>query len=162
MENEDYGKLMHIIPMVLRAYEEERDIFPDGEIPWIPLIDAETDISRLLNADEVVLPYPEVTVFIDYPLSSPVSFELCSEEGFTRVSLVRTISELYQRIYREEEDSAQTKTIPLQDRSKVLNRNVTDGKYGIGYHDLDDLDLSFIEVVKTEKGDIHLHLGIES
>ncbi|WP_300027237.1 hypothetical protein [uncultured Maribacter sp.] len=82
--------------------------------------------------------------------------------GFTRKELAQKISIEYNRIYEEEEDSANTKTTPLEKRQGLINRNKTDGKYGIWGHDIDDLDLSAIILSKMPNGELKLELIVES
>jgi hypothetical protein len=69
---------------------------------------------------------------------------------------------LYHEIYKEEERTANTKTIPLNKREGLVNRNKTDGKYGVWGHDISDLDLSSIEVHKNSNGHFTLVLNVES
>jgi hypothetical protein len=84
------------------------------------------------------------------------------EKSLKELSLVDHITGSYNRIYLEEEESAKTKTIPVDKREGIINRNQTDGKYGIWGHDLGDLDLSSIIVHKLRNGIIKLELYIES
>jgi hypothetical protein len=96
-------------------------------------------------------------------LNKPANFILKStSKGFTIKQLVLEISKKYNEIYNEEEKSARTKTIPVDKRKGLINRNETDGKYGVWGHDIGDLDLSSIEVYKTKDGKFQIVLGIES
>ena len=90
---------------------------------------------------------------IDYPLNKPTEIEIRSKEkeGFSRIELIRLISQAYHRIYDEEEASAKVKTVPLKKREDLINRNETDGKYGIWGHNIGDLDLSAI-IVQSKNG----------
>lgn len=76
--------------------------------------------------------------------------------------MILAISKKYHEIYNEEEKSSKIKTIPLDERTGIINRNETQGKYGIWGHDLSDLDLSSIEVYETDEGKINILLIIES
>ena len=76
--------------------------------------------------------------------------------------MILAISKKYNEVYAEEEKTANTKTIPIDKRTGLINRNETDGKYGIWGHDLSDLDLSGIEVYKTKDEKINIILLIES
>ena len=71
------------------------------------------------------------------------------------------IGKFYEEIYDEEEASAITKTLPMSER-KIMNRNQTDGIYGIWGHDLDDIAISGVEARRTKDGEIVLILGIKS
>lgn len=140
------------------------EVFEDGLIPWISIKNASTDIPNLIGKDEVVIANNNATVLIDYPLNNPVEIVLTSDndKGFTRKELALKISAEYRRIYTKEETSALTKTTPMEERQGLINRNQTDGIYGIWGHDIDDLDLSTILITKDESGEINLELFIES
>ncbi len=157
------GELLTTLEFGIKANKEEIKDFEDGIIPWISIEKPEDQIERLIDADKVVITYSEITLVIYYPLNKPAKFILkSSESGFTKKQLVKEISKKYHEIYESEESSAKTKTIPVEKREGLINRNETDGKYGIWGHDIGDLDLSSIEVYKTESGEIQILLGIES
>jgi len=147
----------------VKAEPEDAKDFEDGIIPWINIDNPENQINRLIDADKVVITYSEVTLVIDYPLNKPAEFILKnSGKGFTKKQLVLEISKKYHEIYEAEESSAKTKTIPAEKREGLINRNETNGKYGICCHDIGDLDLSSAQVYKTEDGKIQIVLEIES
>jgi hypothetical protein len=157
------GELITTVEFGIKANKEEIKDFEDGIIPWISIEEPEDQIDRLIDADKVVITYSEITLVIDYPLNKPAKFILKSlGKGFTKKQLVLEISKKYHEIYESEESSAKTKTIPIEKREGVINRNETDGKYGIWGHDIGDLDLSSVELYKTESGEIQILLGIES
>jgi len=132
-------------------------------LPYISLENPDSEIDRLVEPDELVVPYKVVTLVIDYPLDNAATFEVRSTgDGFTRRQLAKAISEKYHLIYKEEEASAIKKVINQDKREGVINRNDTDGKYGIWGHDLSDLDLSTIEVYRGKDDKIYLSLQIES
>lgn len=156
-------ELIATIEFGIKASKEELKDFEDGIIPWINIEKPEVEINRLIDADKVVVKYSEITLIIDYPLNKPAEFLLKSPgKSFTKKQLVLEISKRYHQIYEEEESSAKVKTIPIEKREGLINRNETDGKYGIWGHDISDLDLSSVEVYKTENGEIQIRLGIES
>ncbi|NII28538.1 hypothetical protein HB364_25870 [Pseudoflavitalea sp. X16] len=157
------GALVTTIELRLKPTKEDLEVFKDGIIPWISLEKTDEEISKLIDADKIVLPYTKATLIVDYPLNKPASFELLtSGNGFTKKQLIEEISKRYHLIYKEEEVTASTKTIPLEKREGLINRNETNGKYGVWGHDLSDLDLSGIEVYKNAEGKIYLVLLIES
>lgn len=159
----DFGELLTTIEIAVKANEEEKKNFEDGIVPWISIEHPEKDINRLIDAEKLVTEVGEVSLYIDYPLNNPVSFIVKSpQNGFTKKELVLEISKKYHEIYTEEEKTAKTKTVPMDQRKDVINRNETDGIYGLWGHDIQDLDLSSIEVYKTTDGKIALVLGIES
>ena len=144
--------------------KDDLEIFEDGIIPWISIKNPESEINNLIGKDEIVIDKSNVTLIIDYPLNNPVEIKIKSDNsnGFTRKELAQKISAEYNRIYKEEEESAITKTTPIDERQGLINRNQTDGKYGIWGHDIDDLDLSAIILRKAENGVVKLELIVES
>lgn len=153
-----------ILFQVRTSSKEDLEIFEDGIIPWISIKDPEKYLGELVDKDEIVLKSNRAILLIDYPLNNPIQIEIKSKEkqGFNRVELIRLISQEYHRIYNEEEASAKVKTIPLEEREGLINRNQTNGKYGIWGHDIEDLDLSAIIVHITNNSTPLLELYIES
>ncbi|MFZ4862375.1 hypothetical protein ACL9RF_09325 [Sphingobacterium sp. Mn56C] len=156
------GDLLSEIKINLKANAEQQKDFVDGNIPWISIAHPQKEIAQLKDPDEVVISDKKVTLVVDYPLNTPAILELSSETGFTRKSLIEEISKHYHEIYRIEEETATTKTVPIDQRTGLTNRNHTDGKYGIYGHDLVDLELSAIEVYKNKEGKTILLLVVES
>jgi len=155
--------LISTIEFELKAEEDELQNFTDGIIPWISIENPESEIKNLIDADKIVIEKSEIILNIDYPLNKPAKFTLKSDgNGFTKKQLITEISIKYKEIYDEEEKTSSVKTIPIDKRKGIINRNETDGKYGIWGHDIGDLDLSSIEVYKTKEGKIEIILGIES
>ncbi|MBA4318634.1 MAG: hypothetical protein C0412_09550 [Flavobacterium sp.] len=160
---DNLGTLISTIEFGIKATGDELKDFEDGVIPWISIENPENEIDKLIDSDKIVIPYSEITLIIDYPLNNPASFVLKnSSSGFTKKQLILEISKKYYEIYKVEENTAKTKTIPVDKREGLINRNETDGKYGVWGHDIGDLDLSSIEVYKSENGKIQIILGVES
>ncbi|MBA0883292.1 hypothetical protein [Flavobacterium undicola] len=136
--------------------------FEDGFIPWADLEKPDSDLANLDKKDEIVVSNKLVKIVIDYPLTNQYEFTLESENGFTRGQLLTEISKHYYLLYEEEEKTATIKTIPIEKRTTMYNRNETNGKYGIWGHDIADMDISGISVYKTKNGEIILILNIES
>jgi len=161
--NDSLGTLISSIEFGIKATGEDLKDFEDGVIPWISIEKPESEIDKLIDGDEIVIPYSEINLIIDYPLNKPASFVLKnSTNGFTKKELILEISKKYHEIYNEEENTSKIKTVPLNQRKGIINRNETDGKYGIWGHDIGDLDLSTIEVYKSENGKIQIMLIVES
>ncbi|KKO89139.1 hypothetical protein AAW12_23695 [Sphingobacterium sp. Ag1] len=156
------GKLIGEFDFNVKATEEQKKDWEDGKIPWISLENPGSEINQLINADELVIKKTQINIIFDYPLNKPATFEFRNDKGFTRRDLVLLISEKYHEIYKEEELTSAVKTIPLQKRTGIINRNETQGKYGIWGHDLADLVLSGVEVHETSEGKINIILLIES
>jgi len=136
--------------------------YPDGIIPFSNLEKPDQDIPNLKNGTDIIINEKVITVIIDYPVRDQYRFDLRSDTGFTRALLLKKISEAYYKMYEEEEASATVKTIPVEKRTTIYNRNETNGKYGIWGHDIADLVLSGVDVYKGKDGKIVVTLGIES
>ncbi|OXA86613.1 hypothetical protein [Flavobacterium hercynium] len=159
----DLGNLISTIQIGVKANKEQLQDFENGIVPWISIENPEAEISQLIEAESIIVPDSEITLLIDYPLNKPAEFVLKSAgKGFTKKQLILEISKKYHEIYKEEESTAVTKTLPMEKRGSLINRNETDGKYGVWGHDIGDLDLSTIDVYKSENGKITISLGVES
>jgi hypothetical protein len=143
---------------------EDPENRPDGPSPYVNLADPEKDLKRMRGSDEIVFTATELIVVLDYPLREEFSFPISasSSKGFTRAELVRKIADLYKRVYEEEARTSKIPVIPTEQREGLINRNETNGKYGIWGHDLDDLILHTIEISRTPDGTVRAHFGIDS
>lgn len=128
----------------------------------VPIDNPGKAIDNIVDIDKVILPYKKVKLLIDYPLDKPSNTEIMAKgDGFTRRELITEINKAYHKIYEEEEQTATVKTTPIDKRVGLINRNKTDGKFGICCHDIADLAISQIEVQKNNN-EITLVLFIES
>lgn len=162
-ENASRRKVQEI-SLEVEALPEEREDFPEGFIRGLGLEKPDAEIARIRARDDIVIRKRKIVIIIDYPVAKPVEFPLESsnEKGFSRAELVRSISRTYHRMYEEEERSAKQKTVPPGERTGLINRNRTDGTYGIWGHDLGDLFLHTIEVLEGTDGITYVTLGIDS
>ncbi len=157
------GPIIARIDFKITAKAEDLKIFEEGFIPWVSIADPKDQLSNLIDADKIVLPFKTAKIIVDYPLSFPDTFEIkTTGQGFSRKQLILAISNRYHEIYKLEETTATTKTLPIDKRGSLINRNETNGKFGVCCHDITDLDLSEIEIHKNSKGQITLTLGVES
>jgi hypothetical protein len=157
------GSIISAISFKTIGSKVDKEIFEDGIIPWVNIDSPDNKINALIDVDKIVLPYSNVKLIIDYPLNKPATFLLSTNKnGFTNREIIHLISQKYHQIYTEEESTSTIKTLPLNERKGLINRNETEGKYGICCHDISDLDLSLIEIRQNSKGEIYLTLGIES
>lgn len=157
------GVIISTIEFKIKATKKDLDIFEDGIIPWISIDKPTEKIDSLLGADEIVLPFSKVILIIDYPLKNEARFILSGgKKGFSRRQLIKIISEKYHHIYDTEAQTVSENATPQDSRGVLLNRDETDGVYGIWGHDISDLDLSSIEVYKNTSGEVFLVLNIES
>lgn len=99
-------------------------------------------------------------VYLTYPLSKTVEVKVKNIR--TIGSLLWKVAKAYQRIYKQEEASANVKTIPADERVGLINRNETDGNYGIWGHDLCDLWFESVGIYEDNKGNIIIRLSIGS
>jgi hypothetical protein len=157
---DNVGELLTTISFNVKT-NNKKD-FENGIIPWASIEKPENEIAQLIDRNKIVIPEDKLTIIIDYPLTNEYRFDLQSKNGFTREQLLKEISKNYYKLYDEEEKSATIKTIPVDKRTTMYNRNQTNGKYGIWGHDIADLVLSEILVYKATNGQIILSLSIES
>ena len=157
---DNFGRLLYSIPFEVRT--TDRKDFPDGIIPWASIEKPENDIANLVDASKVVISETEVSIVIDYPIEKEYRFNVKSKSGFCRAQILRYVSGAYLKIYEEEERSATIKTIPIENRGTTLNRNQTNGIYGVWGHDIADLVLGEALIYKSDDGNIVLKLSIES
>jgi hypothetical protein len=95
------------------------------------------------DPSETVLTEGRYSITIDYPLSKPyVGLIVAGTKGMTRRKLVEEIIRCYKEIYASEEDPG---NIP-----GMLNRQTSEGPYGIWGHDLGDLMLHTAFVKGTQ------------
>jgi len=155
----DLGELIASIPFEVKTDNKD---FENGTATWARIDSIDQQLPRLIDGDKKIIEQAEVTLLIDYPLTNEYRNAFFSKNGFTRKQLLKIVSDTYHKIYEEEEASAKVKTIPIEKRKQLINRNQTDGKYGIWGHDIADLVLSEISIYKNSNGKIFLVLGIES
>jgi hypothetical protein len=136
----------------------------EGPSPYVNLAQPEKDLKQMRNAEEVVFTGTNLIVILDYPLRNEVNFPVSasSPRGFTRADLARKVADLYKRVYEEEAQTSKIAVIPLEQRKGLINRNETNGKYGIWGHDLSDLVLHTIELSRKADGTVLAYLGIDS
>ena len=140
--------------------DEEENIY----CPYIHLANYEEDVEKQKDKNDIVLDCQEAFVVADYPLSGEFIFKAStrSKKGFTKKALIKEIGKIYNYIYATENDSSNVKVVPFNNRKGLLNRNATDGDFGIWGHDLGDLDLGGIDVYLDKEGNYFLELGIDS
>jgi hypothetical protein len=146
---------------ILIQSEPDEDAIADGETDpfnWMDLRYVQKDLSRLIDANEVVLEATEATLLLSYPLGINATrlVRPADETSFTRGELVKLIDETYREIYRLETNSQSSPTPPVQERRGLINRPESDGTFGIWGHDLDDLGIEEIYVYRVN-GHVWLH-----
>jgi hypothetical protein len=143
------------------AMVAQRIHFPGG---GVRISDVETSLVNLRNPEEIVVPFDNAVLVIDFPLTTPAKIAISASlaVGFTRQELVRAVCEEYANVYEVEETTASTKPIAREDRTTLKNRNRTDGAYGIYGHDLDELRLTSLRWDRALDGSIQIELYVES
>ena len=141
------------------AMMAQRIAFPGG----IHLNDPDKALVALEQPDEIVIPFEHAVLVIDYPLTHPASIPISAPMpiGFTRAALVKAICDEYSHVYDAEEGTAQTKTVPLDERGAQQKRNRTDGAYGIWGHDLQDLVVTAARWTREADGTVKIELHVE-
>ncbi|OCX52378.1 hypothetical protein BEL04_12980 [Mucilaginibacter sp. PPCGB 2223] len=156
------GVLIKKIRFRVKALKDDT-IFKDGIMPWIDIENPEKEIDRLLDADEIIIQPGACSLIIDYPLKNNAIFTITpGKNGMSRKDFIWLVNEKYREIYAEEEQTSHIKIIPQKERKQLLNRNQTDGKYGIWGHDLADLALNTLYIYKRANGQIFLTLDMDS
>jgi hypothetical protein len=97
----------------------------------------------------------EINIEYSYPLSNSVIFSFITNNqlGFTRAELAKKICDCYKQIYDAEDAVGYPGHIP-----GMLNRNESNGQYGIWGHDIGDLLLHSVYQVN----DNLFKLGVDS
>jgi hypothetical protein len=154
---------VHLLTQITFQVDDQENK-SEGPSPYVNLAEPEKDLKRLQKAEEVVFTGTNLIVILDYPLRKEVSFPISASSpgGFTRAELARKVAELYKRVYEEEAQTSTIAVIPLDQRKRLINRNETNGKYGIWGHDLSDLVLHTIEISRKPDGTVVACLGIDS
>lgn len=103
----------------MSSYKKGKNLFPDDY--------NEVDTP---SPDEIILsPDLDFELKIDYPLDIPFVCKInTTKNGLTRRNVVEIIIKCYKQIYKEEDKSTEIK---VGRANSLLNRNQTDGKYGI-------------------------------
>jgi len=148
------------VTTVPTALMPTRIVFTGG----IHLADHTKALAHLRNPEEIVIPFEHALLVIDYPLTHTATLELDApvSVGFTRAELVKQVAEAYAQVYEAEEETAVTKTVPLEERGTFRNRNRTDGVYGIWGHDLEDLVVTAAHWTRTHDGKVTIELHVDS
>lgn len=95
-----------------------------------------------------------IQVIIDYPLSKPTTLTIHRTGPVTVLDFVTAVGAMYRTIYQEE---ARTSRVVEGTVPGMLNRNRTEGKYGICSHGINDLYLEGAEL--KADGTWHLLMG---
>ena len=136
-------------------------LFPDWMLEDTVNKKLQKEINSIKLDDVVTLPNTIYTLTIDYPLTNPFYKEFkTGKKGMTRKGLINLIVKSYRKVYKEEDSSSKIKAgwIP-----NMLNRNGTDGKYGIWGHVLEDLMLHTATVNPTSSlAKNKITLGVDS
>jgi len=136
--------------IVIETQSDDPD-YPGGMSPQIA-----EEAEDIIDADEIVTDRDSILINFTYPLSRKVSFSFHQKRpgGFTRLDFYQCVLAGYHRIYNEEHKA-------VGDPGHIqgmLNRESSDGPYGIWGHDIGDLVLEGV----TDNGDGTFDLSIGS
>ena len=118
--------------------------------PYISIANPDEDIQNMQDAEDVVIPEECITIVINYPLLRPAEFQASSNTGFTRADIAKKIAELYHQVYCEEDATKSSDQGRLTSLGSA-NRGISDGKYGIALHDIEDLLLHTVRKCRDGK-----------
>ncbi len=92
------------------------------------------------DPNEIVIAEKKITICYDYPLKEKFYFthEINSEGGFSRKEISIQIMDRYRKIYEEEKKAVDD---PGVFHPGFVNRNKSNGPYGIDLHYIEDLQL---------------------
>lgn len=129
---------------------ESGEVYPDD------YDENDNEIFNTLDPEEIVLqPNKEYILEISYPLTNKAKFKISSgKKGVSRETFVKKVISFYKKIYEIEDRTTKTKPAHIPN---MLNRNITNGMFGIWGHDIGDLVLVNAEV----KGN-KITLGVDS
>lgn len=139
------------------AQEEDMDS-NSIDLGYIPIVDPIEDIRNLENPTNIIIDKGKIDVLFEYPLTNKVikTFYADTTDGFTKAGLIEMICDFYEEIYDEEEKTTSTK---IGNLPNMLNRNITDGRYGIWGHAIGDL---LLHTIKYDPDYDFYTLGIDS
>jgi len=141
----------------LASWERGESLFPE----WMRKSKEYKKEVKETKTDEIVLPKNKTyKLIIDYPLNKPAKFTIkTGKSGLTREEVVDLCCKAYREVYDIEDNTSSFKAkLGIEGgKSILLNREQSDGKYGIWGHVLSDLDISCM----TIDGD-KITLGVDS
>lgn len=114
------------------------------------------------NTDtEVVISDTQISITFSYPLKKAFKFDFKSSNGFTRPQLYEIICNKYREIYQKEEETTTKNVTSVEERIQrggLINRETTDGFYGIQGHDISDLYIERLEY-DTQTKELDMFIG---
>lgn len=167
LDNLREGKMTKINNYKIHELPEEYKYLEDKE--WIYRTEEENDICRkyadLLQVnysddnetlqfemtDDIELKFSEGHIYISYPLSVCVQVDIENIKSY--YDILKDIKTAYQYIYDFETESSSIKADYLENS---LNRNSTDGVFGIWGHVIEDL---IVEGVYIKNNNVFLGIG---
>lgn len=118
--------------------------------------DWEANHHQFDDPDEIVITDEEIKINFSYPLKDVFTFSFKSQGGFTRKQIVDYVVRTYQRIYREEEETAEEQEWHFVGKCRRCEKEVLMDERIVPYHELksdqqavgdnpDDLGLKYLE-----------------
>jgi hypothetical protein len=112
--------------------------------------------------DNEIITEGELTFITDYPLKNKAKLTTTKPVSTIR-DVLNHFYNLYKQIYKEEEESTTIPIMSLKERIQMqnglINRNKTNGKYGIWGHDIGDLWFEGILYYNSNTKEIKMSMG---
>lgn len=154
-------KLVSLLPsevcIHIDSYERDKGI--SIRCPYKNLLFEDGETKFVFGNGATLAEGTELNAVIDYPLSVEVPFKV--PLSFFITDMVDIICEEYREIYHKEEETSTKKAMTMDEEFPgcgMLNRNFTDGCYGIWGHELGDLYIERLEL-DTESKELILCVG---
>lgn len=137
-----------------RIIDLKDDDLKDDSLAKRVCIHSYGDMEWLGDCEAILDERSIIHIVFDYPLTNPATLTMHVNGGITVKAFVRAVASMYRSVYADEARSTRVKegTVP-----GLLNRNRTDGKYGIWGHGINDLYLEGAE--RKADGRWHLLMG---
>lgn len=146
LQDDQFNELLDTIASLeeLEPTEEQKRQMDERQFSDMPIAcDSPDDVEDIIDKDELYIDKPTIRILIEYPLEKSVVFECKAKNGqnFTRGDFAEAVRTIYKRVYDEENSTTNIEPgfIP-----NMLNRNTTNGKYGIWGHVIEDLILELV------------------
>lgn len=118
------------------------------------------ELSKTKDSTVKIIDTPMLKYQILYPITNPINVKEKLEDGWSIGDICMSIANNYHKIYQEENETTQIPAGHMIDVG-LMNRNETNGKYGIWGHDIEDLCIEILEIANQteEYTEIKLFIG---
>ena len=117
--------------------------------------DIEPLMRKALTSDDTIFAGKDISFVLNYPLTNPASFTISRPLGWRAKDVISAIANAYAEVYNTEDKTVKEHPVtPEGERGFLMNRNKTDGEYGIWGHDMADLYLEGFTIDKDGKVEV--------